>query len=272
MPDLDKDMKCYLINLDRSKDRLAKMQLQFDSYNIQFTRVAAVDGRLLTSEQLAEVVASEQKWEIPLPASEIGCFLSHKKCLELIADGEDEYSAIFEDDVTFSKDISIFLNNTDWIPKHSDVIKIDTDDILVALKDFNAIKNTEYELPKLCSKHLCCGGYIVSRNAAKRILTHMDKISVPVDNLIYDPKYKLFSKLKIHQVLPALCMQIYTDSLIEADRQHLRIKHKKRPTFLEWVGRELMRPYKRNAHIISPVNIWARWTTSTRWMKVPFKR
>lgn len=265
-------MKCYLINLDRSQDRLARMQLQFDGYNINFTRVPAVDGKTLTSEQLSELLDPVQRWEIPLPPSEIGCFLSHKKCLELIAGGEDDYAAIFEDDVTLSKDCSFFLQNTDWIPDNADVIKIDTDDVLVALKDFSVIKNTEYELTKLCSKHLCCGGYIVSRNAAKRILTFMDKISVPVDNLIYDPKYKLFFQLNIKQIMPALCMQVDTDSLIEADRQQLRLKHKKRPKFLEWVGRELMRPYKRNAHIISPVNIWLRWTTTTRWLKVPFKR
>lgn len=266
------NMKCYLINLDRSEDRLAKMQVQFDSYNLNFTRVAAVDGKTLTAEQLSKLVDSVQIWEIPLPASEIGCFLSHKKCLELIAHGEDEYAAIFEDDVTLSKECTKFLSNTDWIPRGVDIIKIDTNDMLVALKDFIVIKNTEYELSKLCSKHLCCGGYIVSRNAVKLILKYMDKISIPVDNLIYDPKYRLFSQLTINQIMPALCMQIDTVSLIEADRQQLRIEHKKTPSLLGWVGRELMRPYKRNAHIISPSNIWARWTTSTRWMKVPFKR
>lgn len=105
-------MKCYLINLDRSVDRLSKMQSQFDSINISFTRVSGVDGKLLTAEQLAQITDAVQRWEIPLPASEIGCFLSHRKCIELIANGDDEYAAIFEDDVTLSAASAQFLRFT----------------------------------------------------------------------------------------------------------------------------------------------------------------
>lgn len=264
-------MKCYLINLDRSADRLAKMQAQFDSHKIVFTRVAGVDGKHLSTEQLAAVIDSVQRWEFPLAPSEVGCLLSHKKCLELIANDEEPYAAIFEDDVTLSKSCPHVLNNADWIPNDADVIKIDTNDTLVVLKNFKNIGVAGHELARLCTKHLCTGGYIVSRAAAKRIHAYMDKISVPVDNLIYDPEYELFSQLNIYQLTPALCMQINADSLIESDRKQLRREHKIRPSLPVLIWRELSRPYKRNAHIIGPVNIWMRLTTTKRWLKVPFK-
>lgn len=264
-------MKCYLINLDRSVDRLSKMQSQFDSINISFTRVSGVDGKLLTAEQLAQITDAVQRWEIPLPASEIGCFLSHRKCIELIANGDDEYAAIFEDDVTLSAASAQFLRDSRWIPDKTDIVKIDTNNTLVILEDFTSLDNTGRDLARLRSKHLCCGGYIVSRRAARHILTYMDKVSVPVDNLIYDPEYDLFSQLTIYQLAPALCMQINADSLIEADRKQLRRQYKIRPSLPVLVWRELTRPYKRNAHNINPIIIWTRLTTSKRWLKVPFK-
>lgn len=264
-------MKCYLINLDRSHERLENMQAQFDRAGVSFTRVSGVDGKLLSAEELMAVVDPVQRWEIPMPASEIGCFLSHKKCIELIACGTDEYVAIFEDDVTLSEDCANLLKQTEWIPENADIIKIDTQDRLVLLEGLEELPEVSRALTRLRSKHLCCGGYIVSRKAAKRILAYMEKISVPVDNLIYDPQYELFSQLTIYQLVPALCMQIDADSLIEDDRRRLRKEHKKRPSLPVLMWRELTRPYKRNAHIISPVNIWMRLTTTKRWLRVPFQ-
>lgn len=265
-------MKCFVINLDRSADRYEKIKTQFDNLNLAFVRVCGVDGKVLPSDFLEKVIDPVQRWEIPLPASEIGCFLSHKKCLELIANGEDNYGVIFEDDVTLSRDCALFLNDTNWIPTDADVIKIDTNYTLTVLKNFKTIDNKGRAIARLCNKHLCCGGYVVSRKAAKRILLNMYKISVPIDNLIYDPKYELFSTLDIYQIVPALCMQIDADSLIEADRKRLKLEYKKRPSLPILIWRELTRPFKRNAHIISPINIWARLTTNTRWMRVPFKQ
>lgn len=37
-------MKCYVINLDRSADRLAHMRREFDRIGLLFVRMPAVDG------------------------------------------------------------------------------------------------------------------------------------------------------------------------------------------------------------------------------------
>ncbi|WP_439273453.1 glycosyltransferase family 25 protein [Pseudochrobactrum sp. HB0163] len=264
-------MKCYLINLDRSPRRLATMQAQFERYNIVFSRVAAVDGKNLSRQTLEQLTDPASRWEIPLPASEIGCFLSHKKCLQLVAEGAEPFAAIFEDDVTLSQDIGHFLAGSSWIPDDADIVKIDTNETIVLLDDLKSIDQTQRMIARLCNKHLCCGGYIVSRKAARLILQHMDLISVPVDNLIYDPACGLFSQLTSYQLVPALCKQINADSLIEADRRELRKHYKKRPSLPVLIWREMMRPYKRNAHIIGPKNIWRRLTSSKRWLKVPFR-
>lgn len=77
-----------IINLDRSKDRWQHMLGQMSDLGMDdgdFLRVSAVDGRKLTLEQLNNAVAplnSSAKADFPdaLTNTEIGCFLSRKKC------------------------------------------------------------------------------------------------------------------------------------------------------------------------------------------------
>lgn len=264
-------MKCYLINLDQSIDRLQQMEREFGRYGLTFTRIAAVDGRLLSPEELEAVTAPMRRWEIPMPPGEIGCFLSHRKCLEIIANGEDEFAAVFEDDIVLSNQSQNLLSSSDWIPADADIIKVETFNTVILLGESNKIQGTDCKYARLLSKHLCTGGYIVSRHAAKRILTFMDQISIPVDNLIFDPTYEMFATLNIYQVYPALCKQQGFISLIEAERKTLRRQYKRRPSFSGLVIREIVRSYNRSSHILSPSKLWTRLTSKKRWMRVHFK-
>ncbi|MDM7852774.1 glycosyltransferase family 25 protein [Pseudochrobactrum kiredjianiae] len=264
-------MKCYLINLDRSKDRLAQMDVEFGRLGLSFTRVAAVDGRLLSQGELDAVTAPVRRWEIPMPPGEIGCFLSHKKCLEIIAQGEDDYAAVFEDDIVLSGQAQKILSDSDWIPADADLIKIETFNSVILLGESKKIQGTDCKYARLLSKHLCTGGYIVSRSAAKRMLQFMQQISVPVDNLMFDPQYEMFSSLNIYQIYPAICKQMGFESLIEADRKTLRKQYKHRPSFPGLVVREIVRSYNRSSHILSPTKLWTRITSKKRWLRVSFK-
>lgn len=264
-------MKCYLINLDRSVDRLEQMNREFGRCGLTFTRVSAVDGRLLSQEELNAVVAPVRRWEIPMPPAEIGCFLSHRKCLELIANGEEAFAAVFEDDIVLSRQAQKVLSDIDWLPADADVIKVETFNTVVLLDTGKKIHGSDCKYARLLSKHLCTGGYIVSRDAAKRMLTFMNEISVPVDNLIFDPSYEMFAGLNIYQVYPALCKQQGFVSLIEADRKTLRRQYKQRPSFFGLIVRETVRSYNRSSHILSPSKLWTRLTSRKRWLRIPFK-
>lgn len=264
-------MKSYLINLDRSVDRLAQMEREFGQYGLKFTRVAGVDGRLLKQEELDAVTAPVRRWEIPIPPAEIGCFLSHRKCLEIIANGEDSFAAVFEDDIILSHEAQKVLSDSSWIPPDADIIKIETFNTVILLDVSSKIKNSDFRYARLLSKHLCAGGYIVSREAAKHMLAFMDVISVPIDNLIFDPAYEMFADMKIYQVFPAVCKQQGFTSLIEADRKALRRQYKHRPSFPGLIVREIVRSYNRSSHILSPSKLWTRLTSKKRWLRVHFK-
>lgn len=263
-------MKSYVINLDRSQDRLGHITSVFQRAGLQFTRISGVDGRLLSQTELDKIVDPVQRWEIRIPPSEIGCFLSHRRCLEQIAQGEEHYGAIFEDDIALAANARRLLAQTDWIPQDADVIKLDTFKTIVQVQDLHKISGSDFKIGRLLTKHLCCGGYIVSKQAAQRILAHMQVISIPVDNLIFDPAYELFEHLTIYQVTPAVCAQMGLESLIEDDRKHERLLVKVRPRLPGRIVREIKRVYRRWSHRLSPIKIWVSLTSARRWIRVPF--
>ena len=123
-----------IINLDRSKDRWQHMLGQMSDLGMNdgdFLRVSAVDGRKLTLEQLDNAVAplnSSAKADFPgtLTNTEIGCFLSHKKCWQQLLASHEEWGLVMEDDVRFSQEIMRFIRTDDWIPEGVDIVQLHT--------------------------------------------------------------------------------------------------------------------------------------------------
>lgn len=191
-------MKCLVINLDRSPARLAHVTAEFARIGVAFERVAAVDGQ--KRPELAEL--SQQ-----LTLTEIACFLSHKACWAIIAEGDDAYGAVFEDDTVLSATAGPLLADTSWIPADADVIKLETffKKTVIAMK--RASVGHGFSLARLYGTHLGTAGYIVSRKAARDLLAATQDIGIPVDHVIFDPALATSSSKTIYQILPALCIQ-----------------------------------------------------------------
>ena len=88
---------CYLINLDRSPDRLAAMSERLADAGIAFERVAAVDGMALTEQQFLEQTR-ENRYYKPLRRGEVGCQLSHLEVMRRFVSSRRRYAVILEDD------------------------------------------------------------------------------------------------------------------------------------------------------------------------------
>lgn len=108
-------MRCLVINLDRSRDRLAHVASEFGRIGVPFERVSAID-----CPDCCSVAKS------PLSAAEVCCFLSHRSCWEIVANGADQYGAVFEDDVVFGAGAGSLLASGRWVPRDADVIKLET--------------------------------------------------------------------------------------------------------------------------------------------------
>ena len=98
-------LKAYLINLDRSPERLAFMDEQLKRLGVDYERVPAVDGRALTPEErvrgfsrVRSFIASKKR----LSDAEVGVAMSHVACCRRVLAEEEPYALVLEDDVVLA--------------------------------------------------------------------------------------------------------------------------------------------------------------------------
>lgn len=258
-------MKIYVINLDRSKDRLDHITKIFAEQRLDFIRIPAVDGRTLSEEVINSWLPRSICLRQPSPA-EIGCFLSHRECLRLIAEGDDDFAAIFEDDVIISNDARFFLRDAAWIPPGTDIVKIETADIKCLIGPEKKIVFDGYQLAPLLSKHYCTGGYIISKSCAERLLTNLNHSPGAIDEMLFNPDYGLFQKLVVHQLVPAIVRQGNFKSLIQPPRYINGMRKRSNLPIHKKVLREANRFKK---HSLRPFIMTI--FKGCRWGKIPFK-
>jgi glycosyl transferase, family 25 len=96
-----KGMRAWVINLDRSPQRLAGISQQLQTLGLPWQRVPAVDARALTPEEAAQLdeAAFRARHGMPPLAGELGCYLSHVKVMRAFLATDDAFAVVLEDDV-----------------------------------------------------------------------------------------------------------------------------------------------------------------------------
>lgn len=189
-------MKCLVINLDRSIDRLADVTAEFDRIDVAFERVAGIDATTGTS------VAAP-----PLTEAEVCCFLSHRLCWQIIADGADQFGAVFEDDVVFSHDAGPLLTDDGWVPRDADVVKLETFFVRVRIGRRHVPVRNGYSTTKLAGQHMGACGYVISKKAAQKLLKSTRRLPETLDFVLFNPALITTARNRTYQLIPALCAQ-----------------------------------------------------------------
>lgn len=199
-------LRRLVINLDRNPDRLDHVQEQFLKLKISFERVEAIDGQCLEVEFI-DKINTDPSWPTPTKA-EFGCFMSHRKCWQNLVDSNENFAAIFEDDLFFSKDAAKFLDNTDWIPDGVEIVKIETVNTKTYFDRWFAKSLLGRKIWKTVSFQSGTGAYIISRGLASRLLSETENyMPAPIDHYLFDPAYKPDSGSYTYQLVPAVCAQ-----------------------------------------------------------------
>jgi hypothetical protein len=87
----------FVLNLDRSHQRWQNTQEQLLRAGLEVQRLSAVDGRLMSREELLKV--STRMALFLQPRGVIGCYLSHRRFWQMVVDRKMDYAVILEDDV-----------------------------------------------------------------------------------------------------------------------------------------------------------------------------
>ncbi len=267
-------MRVFLINLDRSPERLSWFLANARDVGLdRVERIAAVDAQSLDDDQISRL-RSLSSGDYSLSRSELGCFLSHRTCWQrMIADG-DEWALILEDDVHLAHDIAAFTHDGGWIPAGTGLVKIETNARPQELFSLPVATAHGHQLRRLLSYHNCSGGYFVSREAARQLLAFSDEHCEPVDAILFSTRHGVAGDVPTLQMLPALCCQdIYVTgsalpSLIAADRVQTKAQRERRPVS-ERIARELRRVGRKIASRLR--RAMARGTARSEILVVPFE-
>ncbi len=239
------------------------MSALLEAAGVAFVRVPAVDGQLLSQDDIDRVYVPRPA-DVPLTKGEVGCFLSHRICFERIAADTDSYAVILEDDIHLSGDFAAIVADSGWIPAGTDLVKLET-----SYKYGSPVEIDRYGVPvgdgrrchRLHGWVSGSGAYVVSRDAALRLLDMTARFDRPIDVLMYDPLIGSAGNFNIQQVVPAPCIQDSganwpttpgIESIIASEREASAVDRevKRHRSLAGKIWRELKRPFERL--LISP--------------------
>ncbi len=193
----------YLINLDRSQDRLAYSKLEFERYGMDFTRIQAVDGRELDIADFPQSTRNGWAYHTPLTINEVACYKSHLKALRSFLDSDATHAMVLEDDFAFVEDpmpcLQKLIALEDW-----DIVKLYNWKKRSMKKYFTSFMTDQrrpYSLYFNASTAICNTGQIFSRSGAKKFLDKKNHFYRPVD---VELKHYWEQKLRIKSLFPPI--------------------------------------------------------------------
>ena len=217
----------YLINLDSSYERYESAKKQLNDLNWTFEKISAVDGRGKSLSDFPDYDDSlaRQRMGRSLLNSEIGCYLSHYRCVSEFLASDADYLVVLEDDMQLSDDFKAVMTqlldflytnkNLDWY-----LINIAANKKKIA-QNITQINNHTlwhaYYFPILGL------GLVWSRQGAKEFLEKGKSITMPVDMFFQD---WLCKNAKGLGIWPALVTPTDVDSDIWSEAKEKNIKRK----------------------------------------------
>jgi glycosyl transferase family 25 len=168
--------KILIINLQHHKDRRDYMIEEMSRAGINnYEFVAAIDGKKLSQSVLDEVYdqsGTKERYHRDLACTEIGCMMSHYDCYQMILDQDLDFGVIFEDDIMVCPNFSL---DQLQIPAGQDIMLVGGRIREISEKHDHGIK---------ILKHKADGAYayVVSRDGARKLLEHYDKVRRVVDD------------------------------------------------------------------------------------------
>lgn len=203
----------FVINLDRSKDRLQHVATEVAACGLDWDRVAAIYGTP-AALNFVNQAAFRRRHHAALRLGEVGCYLSHYKALGAFLDTGAPRGLILEDDVVLHPGLPSVLHALEDCADEWDLVK------LHATHPGGVIERRQlvgsYRLVSLAFRHGSAAAYLVNRLAAQRLRDGMLPMTVPYDHE-FDRAWKY--GIKLRSVMPFPVKRRKMPSTITASAQ-----------------------------------------------------
>lgn len=173
----------WVINLDRSPERLAVISAALDRLGIPWTRHRAVDARALKPEQSRKLDADTfRRWHGMEPAlGEVGCYLSHVEVMQAFLHTDKDFAVILEDDAQPTARLPAVLAALEAHAGRWDMVKLSAVHSGTPQPVLRLTPDTE--LAVMLTRCTGSSAYIINRHAAEVYLRGLLPIQLPYDHV-----------------------------------------------------------------------------------------
>ncbi|MDM0045556.1 glycosyltransferase family 25 protein [Variovorax dokdonensis] len=196
------DFQTFLINLDRSEDRLRTMRQRLERAGLPWQRVAAVDGKTLDLRNLREVDERgfRRRHGKRLNPAEVGCYLSHIKALKAFLDGPWTWALILEDDADFPDDFGTLIEQLLERSDQWDVLKLSSfhGGSPVPVAELPGSRRLAVPLARLMNANCI----LFNRHAARVLLKRLLPMTLPYDHAL---EQAFVFGLRLRTITPIPC-------------------------------------------------------------------
>jgi glycosyl transferase family 25 len=193
----------YAVSLRSAADRRAQCAGELAAIGLPFEFFDALEGAGLTPAELAAVYDAEanaKRFKRPLTLAEIGCYLSHRAIWRRVAHGDADAALVFEDDLRLLAGAAEAIGRLTAFNLGDVMVKLDGVDGRngerpgVDIGGGFRLRQPLVEPPRTT-------GYVVGRQAARRLLAARERFFRPVD---IDLKHLWEHRVPIFVLQPAI--------------------------------------------------------------------
>jgi glycosyl transferase family 25 len=196
-------MEVYYINLDRQPERRTFMEEQFATIGLKAHRVPAVDGQRFRAE--TRRLSADGRYV--MSRLQICNNLSHRRVWRLFLRTGGPCCTVLEDDVHLGEGFAALMAAPGLEAPGFDVIKLETLRRPTILATVPSKGIGDRQVVPLLATHHGNAGYVITRQAAIRLLQATRGAPRPMDWLLFDPAFFRPIGIRVGQLAPAIVIQ-----------------------------------------------------------------
>lgn len=213
-------MRTFLINLDRSVDRLEIAKNRAEEAGVSFERFAGVDGKELSPSRKRQETGRIRSWLAKggLNDGEIGCALSHIYIYKKMVEEAIPIALVLEDDVLYLGDVKKAIKVVE------DFVDVERPQVfqLTYIVDGERVLVTDQEKCFPISGGMFTSSYIITLAAASALIRQNYPVIMPADAWA---RWVRLRAIEFYQVFPAVFGQWSDNSLVREPGERLRYEH-----------------------------------------------
>lgn len=221
--------KCFVINLEQAVERRKNISAQLDKLALDYEIFPAVDGRLLSQDELSKVYDQDKAIRISyhdLSPSEIGCALSHLGIYRKMVEDNISHALILEDDALVTDALPTALEAlTQTVPATKSHIVIAS-----YVKRYQSSRmrklDNQFNLARIYYGIGGAHGYFLTQAAARAMLA----ANFPIWQVADKWEQILESKIAEVEALLPYTVKLTTEALNSSIQVISNLERKQRPT------------------------------------------